>query len=78
MTNPRTNDKSGSLFNDIMTRYKLRNDAALAEHLQINKAYLSQIRNGKREIGDTVLVRICEKTGLSIKTAKAKIAERRP
>lgn len=74
MTNPRTNDKSGALFDDLMKRFKLRNDAELAAYVETTKSYISEVRNGHREIGDSLLIRICEKSGLSVKTAKAKIA----
>lgn len=78
MTNPRTNDNSGTLFDDLLKRFKLRNDAELAAHIETTKSYISEVRNGHREIGDSLLVRICEKSGLSLKTAKSKIAERTP
>lgn len=74
MTNPRINDKSGALFNNIMRRFKLARDVDLARFIETPTYYVCEVRNGKREIGDKVLLRICERTGLSVKTARAQIA----
>lgn len=69
-------DNSGALFNNIMAKHKLKRDADLAEFTGMTKSYISEVRHGKREVGDQVLVRICDRTGMSLKSVKAQIAER--
>lgn len=75
MTNPRINDKSGELFNNIMRRHKFKRDAELARFIETPPYYVCEVRNGKREIGDKVLLRICELAGISVKNARAQIAK---
>ena len=76
MTNPRNNDLSGALFNNLMRRFDLARDIDLAVFIGTPAYYVPEVRNGKRVIGDRVLLRICEKTGMTVKAARAKIAER--
>lgn len=76
MATMKRTDNSGTLFNNIMAKHKLKRDADLAKFTGMTKCYISEVRHGKREVGDQVLVRICEKAGITLKSAKAQIAER--
>lgn len=69
-------DNSGALFDSIMKKNKFTRDIELAEYLDEYPSAISQIRTGKRQIGPALLVRICGKTGLTLKAAQAKILER--
>lgn len=68
-------DNSGMLFNNIMKKRKLKRDLHLANYLGEHASVISEIRNGKRALNDLLLVRICEKTGISLKSAREQIAQ---
>lgn len=72
MTNTRENDQSGLLFDYLKERHKLKRDADLARFLGTAKSYISDIRNGRAEIGAAMLIRICEKSKISLKLAVSK------
>lgn len=76
MTKKSGPDNSGALFDSIKRKHKFKRDLQLAQLIGEYPSVISAIRNGKREISDTLLVRICGRTGMSLKTAKAKIADR--
>lgn len=69
-------DKSGALFDHIKKKRKFTLDGQLAEFIGANRSEVSAIRHGKREVSPVLLVRICEKTGLSLKAAKAMIDDK--
>lgn len=69
-------DNSGKLFDSIMKKNRIKRDYMLAEYLDETPSTISQIRTGRREISAQMLVRICGKTGMTLKAAQAKIAER--
>lgn len=71
-------DNSGALFDHIKQKKKFRRDCELAEFIEANNSEISEIRHGKRKVSPTLLVRICEKTGMSLKTAKAMIDDKQP
>lgn len=66
-------DNSGKLFDNIKTKRKIMRDFHLAAYLDEHPSVVSEIRHGKRLINDKLLVRICEKTGISLKSARAQI-----
>lgn len=68
-------DNSGTLFDHIKEKKRILRDCALAVYLGIPRSTISEIRHGKREINGLILVRICDITGMSLKSARAKIAE---
>lgn len=76
MATARGPDNSGKLFDNIKKRKKLSNDGALAEFIEAHRSEVSEIRHGKREISDVLLVRICDKAKLSLAAARAQIADR--
>lgn len=69
-------DNSGVLFDKIKEKKKFKRDCELADFLGEHNSVISEIRNGKRLVNDLLLVRICEKTGMSLKSARSQIAER--
>lgn len=69
-------DNSGKLFDNIKRKRKIKNDGELAVLIGEHASVVSEIRNGKREINDKLLVRICENAGLTLKAAKLQIAAR--
>ena len=71
-------DNSGTLFDNIMTKKKMVRDGELAELLGQKPSAISMIRRGQRTISDTLLVKICETTGISLKSARAQINEAKP
>lgn len=66
-------DNSGTLFDHIKTKRKFKRDGELAEFLGEHRSIISEIRHGKRLVNSELLVRICEKAGISLKAAKAMI-----
>lgn len=76
MTKTRINDRSGELFNYVMLKHRLKRDTDLADFLGTTKSYVSEIRNGRTEVGAAMLVRICERAGVTLKMARAKLEEK--
>lgn len=74
MPTPKAKDNSGVLFDNIMEKRKLTRDSHLAVFLDTPRSIISEIRGGRRLVSSGLLVRICEKTGMSLKTAKEQIA----
>ena len=68
------NDKSGGLFDYLKVKMKLHRDRELAEIFDTTVSVISEIRNGNREVNDSLLVRICTNTGISLKKAQTLIA----
>lgn len=66
-------DNSGILFDHIKERKKLKREGDLAKFLDEHPSVISEIRHGKRTITADLLVRICEKTGTTLKAAKGMI-----
>jgi transcriptional regulator with XRE-family HTH domain len=75
MTRTYDADNSGALFDHIKTKKKLKRDGDLAELLGEHRSVISEIRHGKRQVNSDLLVRICDRTGMSLKSAKAMIAK---
>jgi plasmid maintenance system antidote protein VapI len=68
-------DNSGTLFDNIKRKKKIGRDGELAELIGEHASVVSEIRHGRRAINDKLLVRICERTGITLKSARAQIAE---
>lgn len=74
MTTVNTNDASGDLFNHIIDKNQLKNDAALARYLEVNPPVISKIRHGKLPVGDSLKINIHKRTGMSIAAIETLIA----
>ena len=83
-TTPQT-DRSGKVFDTIITRHALKNDRALAKFLALAPSAVSKIRNGHMAVSAEVILRMHETTGIPVaeirtllpkksKPAKAKAA----
>lgn len=69
-------DNSGKLFDNIKRKRKIKNDGELAVLIGEHASVVSEIRNGKREINDRLLIRICDAANITLKAARAQIDER--
>ena len=70
------NDKSGGLFDYLKVKFKFKRDCELAELFETTVSVVSEIRHGRREVNDSLLVRICTNAGISLKKAQTLIAYR--
>ena len=71
MTNAKTKDTSGNLFNKMARDFRLKNDAAVAKFLDLAPPVVSKIRNGKLEVGSTVVIRVMRATGWNLDDVEA-------
>ena len=56
----------GELLDEVIHRFKLRNDAKLAKIIGISSPAISRMRNKKLVIGGDTIIRIYDKTGMDI------------
>lgn len=68
--NPPRNDVSGTLFDNLIADFSLKNDAALAKFLDVAPPMISKTRHGKLLVGPTMIINIHERTGWTIKEIK--------
>lgn len=59
------------LLDTVIDRLKLRNDAALSRALEVAPPVISKLRHGRLHVGPTLLIRMHEETGLSIRELKS-------
>ena len=67
-------DRSGQLFNDIIERYNLKNDAGLCKKLGISAPVISKIRNGKNGVSAEMILLIHEKLRITVADIRALVA----
>ena len=60
-----------TLLDTLRERFQLKNDAALCRLLEVAPPVLSKIRGKRLDVGCTLMIRIHEAFGLSIKEIKA-------
>lgn len=65
-----TLDTSGDLFDIVIARMHLKNDAALARLLEVAPPVISKIRNGKLPLGASIIIRVHEVTDMPVKEIK--------
>lgn len=65
---------AGALFEYIKEKYRLKDEAELAEFIQTQRSIISEIRNENRVVNEVMLVRICDITGMSLKKVRQLIA----
>ena len=58
------------LLDTLIERLQLKNDAELCRVLEVQPPIISKIRHGKLAVGATILLRMHEKSDLSIKELK--------
>lgn len=54
---------------------QLKNDAALSRALDVLPPVISKVRHGRLDIGDTLIIRIHELTGLTVREIKAALGK---
>lgn len=60
-------ENSNRLLDAVMTKLNLRNDAALSRTLEVAPPVISKIRHGHLPVGASMLIRMHEETGYSIR-----------
>jgi len=65
------------LLDELIERLNLKNDAALARALSIAPPVISKIRHGHLPVGPSVLIRMHEESGLSIRELRDLMGDRR-
>ena len=71
-----TYDPSG-LLDALRENLNLKNDAALAQKLDVGPPTISRIRSGNLPVGASLLIRMGEETGLSIMELRDLMGDRR-
>jgi hypothetical protein len=62
---------SNKLLDAVMENLQLKNDAALCRVLEVAPPVVSKLRHGSLHIGPSMLIRMHEETGLSIREMKS-------
>ena len=63
-------DGANTLLNVLIAHFKLKNDAALSRALEVPPPVISKIRHRKLSIGPSLLIRMHEESGMSIRDLK--------
>ncbi len=67
-----------ALLDAVLYLKQLHTDAGLCRLLGVSAPYLSRVRNGRQPVGASMLLRLHEETGLSIKDLRALMGDRQP
>jgi hypothetical protein len=65
------------LLDILLGKLQLKNDAALARLLEVAPPVISKIRHGKLPVGASMLIRMHEVSGLSIRDVRDLMGDRR-
>lgn len=65
------------LFDAVIDRLQLKNDAALCRVLEIQPPVISKIRHGRLPVGASILIRLHEETGLHVRELRNLMGDRR-
>jgi antitoxin HigA-1 len=65
------------LLNELIVRLRLRNDAALCRTLQVAPPLISKVRHKRAPLSASVLIRMHEESGLSIRDLRRLMGDRR-
>lgn len=65
------------LLDALIERMNLKNDAALCRALSISPPVISKIRHGRIPVGASVLIRMHEESGISIRELRELMGDRR-
>lgn len=66
---------SGKLLDVVISTLRLKNDAALSRVLGVSPVVISKLRHGKLHVGPSMLIRIHEETGMSVRDMKSFLAK---
>lgn len=73
----RKNITPHELFDFLIKECGLRNDAALANALDVTPPSVSRMRNGKSKVGAEIILRIHKTTGLSVESIESMLGEQK-
>jgi plasmid maintenance system antidote protein VapI len=73
---PSTYDPN-NLLDELLDRLRLKNDAALSRILEVAPPVISKIRHNRNQVGASMLIRMHEVTGLSIRDLRDLMGDRR-
>lgn len=59
------------LLDELIDRFKFRNDSKLAKILEISSPAMSRMRNKKLAIGGETLIKIYDRTGMDIDESRS-------
>jgi plasmid maintenance system antidote protein VapI len=65
------------LLDALIEQLNLKNDAGLARVLGVSAPTMSKVRNGRLPLGPSMLVRMHEESGLSVKQLRALMGDAR-
>lgn len=65
------------LLDTLLRKMQLRNDAALAKILDVGPPLISKIRHGRLPVGASLLIRMHEVTGFSLRQLRDIMGDRR-
>lgn len=66
-----------NLLDVVIKQLNLKNDASLSRLLEVAPPVISKIRHGRLPVGASVLIRLHELTGLSIKELRSLLGDNR-
>lgn len=70
------NDQSGNLFDLMIGRLALKNDAALARSLKVAAPVISKIRTGRLKFGPSMILKAHKLTGWPIEEIESLLKKR--
>lgn len=65
------------LIDTLLTKFNLKNDAALSRKLEVAHPVISKIRHLNLPVGASLLIRMHEETDISIRDLRALMGDRR-
>lgn len=66
-----------NLLDALIEKMGLKNDAALSRRLEVQPPVISKIRHRRLSVGASLLIRMHEESGLSIRELRALMGDRR-
>lgn len=69
------NSNTHPLLDQLIAKFKLKNDAAIARTLDVGPPVISKIRNRVLPVSDGMILRIHERMGVSVANIRALIAK---
>jgi transcriptional regulator with XRE-family HTH domain len=78
MNAPAKRDNSGQLFDEIMRRNQLKNDAALCRFIGLKPSHVSKIRHGALPVSAETILLVHEKLGMPVAHIRALLPQKAP
>lgn len=67
--------RNNQMLDRVSHLLQLKNDAALSRALDVAPPVVSKVRHGRLDIGDTLVIRIHELTGLTVREIKTALGK---